>query len=203
MRCRCTGLRALPPPAAINALRTGSRAAGRAAVRARLAEALRQMLDAEDDHLPAWSLGRARAAPLSRPTLFLTPAILPAALARAASGTRRATLAGGLGRLRWAPQRGGLDPRGCRACWCAGVAAANPEARRCAEPRACSICVNPWACCPGCATRCRWCLRAMTLIAVGDLWLDARWCVAAGAGLGIVWEGAPRLLICRAGPIGL
>jgi tRNA(Ile)-lysidine synthase len=32
------------------------------------------------------------------------------------------------------------------------------------------------------------------LIAVGDLWQDARWCVAAGApGFGCDWHGAPLL----------
>jgi tRNA(Ile)-lysidine synthase len=33
------------------------------------------------------------------------------------------------------------------------------------------------------------------LIAVGDLWQDARWCVAAGApGFGCVWQDAPLLV---------
>jgi hypothetical protein len=30
------------------------------------------------------------------------------------------------------------------------------------------------------------------LVAVGDLWQDARWCVAAGVqGVGCVWENGP------------
>ena len=33
------------------------------------------------------------------------------------------------------------------------------------------------------------------LIAVGDLWQDARWCVAPGApGFGCAWRGAPILV---------
>jgi hypothetical protein len=33
------------------------------------------------------------------------------------------------------------------------------------------------------------------LIAVGDLWQDARWCVAEGApGLGCDWQDAPILI---------
>jgi tRNA(Ile)-lysidine synthase len=33
------------------------------------------------------------------------------------------------------------------------------------------------------------------LIAVADLWLDARWCMALGeAGLGLAWEGAPIIV---------
>ena len=34
-----------------------------------------------------------------------------------------------------------------------------------------------------------------SLIAVGDLWLDSRWCVAAGEpGSAFLWEGAPTLV---------
>jgi tRNA(Ile)-lysidine synthase len=34
-----------------------------------------------------------------------------------------------------------------------------------------------------------------TLIAVADLWSDARWCVAPlEAGLAVVWEGAPNIV---------
>ncbi len=33
------------------------------------------------------------------------------------------------------------------------------------------------------------------LIAVGDLWQDARWCVApGGAGFGCVWDDAPAVI---------
>jgi hypothetical protein len=34
-----------------------------------------------------------------------------------------------------------------------------------------------------------------SLVAIGDLWHDARWCVPSGlAGLGVVWEDAPLLV---------
>jgi tRNA(Ile)-lysidine synthase len=33
------------------------------------------------------------------------------------------------------------------------------------------------------------------LIAIGDLWLDARWCAPVGRpGLALVWEGAPIIV---------
>jgi hypothetical protein len=33
------------------------------------------------------------------------------------------------------------------------------------------------------------------LVAVGDLWLDARWCVAAGEpGFGVAWDGGPNIV---------
>jgi hypothetical protein len=36
---------------------------------------------------------------------------------------------------------------------------------------------------------------ADSLIAVADLWSDARWCVAFGEpGLGVAWEGAPIIV---------
>ena len=36
---------------------------------------------------------------------------------------------------------------------------------------------------------------ADSLIAVADLWLDARWCVAFGEpGLGVAWEGGPIIV---------
>lgn len=60
------GLRSLPPPQRINAVRYWLSGAGAdAPSAARIAEALRQMLDAAADHLPAVVWGRACPAPLS------------------------------------------------------------------------------------------------------------------------------------------
>jgi tRNA(Ile)-lysidine synthase len=166
---------------------------------ARLKEALRQINEAANDHLPTVTWGE-HALRRYRDRLFLTEANPPAlreANAWAVQPAARLALGAQLGTLCWAPQLGGLDaarlpqlvvvkPR-------AGGEMLKPAARaktQSVQHLCQSLGVVPW-------------MRAAlplvyageALIAVGDLWLDARWCVAASAhGVGCVWEGAPVLV---------
>jgi tRNA(Ile)-lysidine synthase len=192
------GLRALSPPEQVNTLRywISARAAPPPST-ARLNEAVRQIIAADADHQPAVIWGE-HALRRYRNRLFLTAARPPALTERCEWRIADdLDLGGELGCLQWSPQRGGLD------------AARLPETlvvrrRRGGETlkvhrrgrtqslqHLCqSLGVLPWL---------RDALPLLyaghDLIAVGDLWQDARWCVAAGArGFGCTWRGAPLLV---------
>ena len=85
-------------------------------------------------------------------------------------------------RCSWVPQRGGLDP--ARLPPILTVAAARGgeslQARRGrTHSHACSICVKAMGVLPWMRDALPLVYAGEALIAVGDLWLDARWCVAA------------------------
>jgi tRNA(Ile)-lysidine synthase len=151
---------------------------------ARLNEALRQLFEARADHLPAivWSGYALRR---YRQRVFLTDAEPPRL-----EGTRHWRVAAGShldlgpnsGTLRWAAQCGGLDAqrlpesvmvrrRGGGEALKPGTKAKNRSVQHLCQSQG----VLPWM---------RDALPLVfaddALIAVGDLWLDARWCVAAG-----------------------
>ena len=165
----------------------------------RLAEALRQIVAANDDHLPAVLWGD-HALRRYRNRLFLTPAMPPCVDERGEWATAAAAthlLARGLGTLQWSSQSGGLDAARLPAMLVVrrrrGGESLKPQryARTQTLQHLCqSLGVLPWM---------RNALPLLyagdELIAVGDLWQDARWCVAAGApGLGCVWRAAPTLV---------
>jgi tRNA(Ile)-lysidine synthase len=194
-----TGLRALDPAGQRNAVRhwiAGNSVALPST--ARLTEALRQMLEADADHMPAVRWG-AHALRRYRNRLFLTaanPLRMPEQCNWSAAEAT-VELGAGLGRLRWAPQVGGLDaarlPRMLVVRRRRGGERLRPQrrARTMTLQHLCqSLGVLPWM---------RDALPLLyageDLIAVGDLWRDARWCVAAGApGVGCIWDGAPLLV---------
>jgi tRNA(Ile)-lysidine synthase len=165
---------------------------------ARLAEALRQILDADADHLPVIPWGE-HALRRYRGRMFLTAAHPPCIHEPRewAVGIEALELGGKLGRLQWSPQQGGLDaarlPHTLVICRRRGGERLRPRrrARTMSLQHLCqSLGVLPWM---------RDALPLLyagdDLIAVGDLWQDARWCVAAGApGVGCVWHDAPPLL---------
>jgi tRNA(Ile)-lysidine synthase len=166
---------------------------------ARLAEALRQFGAADADHLPAVRWGE-HALRRYGGRLFLTAAHPPCiGDSREWAVTAEATLelGGGLGRLHWSPQAGGLDaarlPHTLHVRRRRGGERLRPQpsARTTSLKHLCqSLGVLPWM---------RDALPLLyagdELIAAGDLWQDARWCVAAGEpGLGVVWQDAPQLL---------
>ncbi|MGO9512415.1 MAG: tRNA lysidine(34) synthetase TilS [Steroidobacteraceae bacterium] len=195
-----TGLRSLPKLEQINTLRHWlSLAAVTLPPTARLTEALRQVFAADADHLPAIVWGP-HALRRYRERLFITAAAVPALGASrdwpVIPGSRL-DLGPGLGTLRWAPQIGGLDAsrlpqvlsvrqrRGGEALKVGRRAKTHSVQHLCQ-----SLGVLPWM---------RDALPMLyagdALIAVGDLWQDARWCVAAGApGFGCVWDGAPAII---------
>ena len=194
------GLRSLAPQARINALRFWLAEAGvDAPPAARLTEALRQMFDAQIDHLPAIVWGN-YAMRRYRQRIFLTPAHPPRLEGRHpwCTGTAAALdLGPNLGTLSWVAQAGGLDS----ARLSQSVMVRRREGGETLKPAAGArtqtvqhLCqeqgVLPW-------------MRAAlplvfagdTLIAIGDLWLDARLRAAAGApGIAIRWLEAPIIV---------
>jgi tRNA(Ile)-lysidine synthase len=194
------GLRALRSPERINALRFWLCDANvEPPSTARLNEALRQIFEAEVDHLPAILWGD-NALRRYRQRVYLTDAHPPLL-----EGTRRWRVAPGSrvdlgpksGTLRWAPQFGGLDAqrlpetvsvrrRGGGETLRPGATSKTQSVQHLCQSQG----VLPWM---------RDALPLVfaddALIAVADLWLDARWCVAPlEAGLGVVWEGGPIIV---------
>jgi tRNA(Ile)-lysidine synthase len=195
------GLRALPPREQANVLRYWIAAAAIVPPStSRLLEAMRQIFTANADHLPAVVWG-AHALRRYQERLFVTPAE-PPALPEAAVEWRvapgsRLDLGAGLGALRWDLRPGGLD-----AARLPGVVSVHrrrggetlkPSARartQTVQHLCQAMGILPWM---------RDALPMIhvgeALVAVGDLWQDARFSAAAGAsGLACVWEGAPDLM---------
>ena len=165
---------------------------------ARLEEALRQMLTAQGDHEPAVQWGE-HVLRRYRDRLFLTAAVLPALGEpldwRASAGSRLA-LGTGLGALRWIERAGGLDPARLPGSVCVRrrrggeTLKTGPRARTQSVQHLCqAMGVLPWL-----RDALPMIYAGDTLIAVGDLWQDARSSVPADIlGLGCVWEDAPSL----------
>ena len=194
------GLRTLMAQERINAVRFWLSEMGvEAPSTARLTEALRQIFEADVDHLPAVVWG-GHALRRYRRRVFLTTAHPPRLV-----GARRwfvqpgstVDLGPDLGKLRWVAQAGGIAterlpdalivrPRdGGESLKPAALAKTRSVQHLCQ-----SLGVLPWL---------RDALPLVfaddALIAVADLWSDAHWCVAVDAlGLGIVWEQAPIIV---------
>jgi tRNA(Ile)-lysidine synthase len=194
------GLRAMQPPERINALRFWLCEAGvEPPPTARLNEALRQILEAKADHLPNIAWG-GRALRRYRQRVFLTHAEPP----RLEGSHRwhvheesRLELGPNLGELCWAAQMGGLDaqrlPEVLIVRGREGGEALKPAARARTQSlqHLCQLQgVLPWM---------RDALPLVyagdVLIAVGDLWLDARWRVGPRElGFAINWQQAPIIV---------
>ena len=194
-----SGLRALPNRERLHVVRHWlSLAAVEPPSTARLDEALRQMLTAQTDHEPAVQWGE-HVLRRYRDRLFLTASVLPAIggpLDWPVSAGERLELGAGLGALRWMERAGGLDPArlpgsvAVRRRRGGETLKTGPRARTQSVQHLCqAIGVLPWL---------RDALPMIhagnTLIAVGDLWQEARWSVSADIpGLACVWEDAPPL----------
>jgi tRNA(Ile)-lysidine synthase len=194
------GLRALKPQERINALRLWLRAADvEPPSTARLTEALRQMLEAKADHLPAivWADYALRR---YRQRVFLTPAITP----RLEGGHRWTVapdavldLGSGLGRLHWVDQTGGLDAERLSDAVIVRPREGGETLRPAAQAKTQSVqhlCqshgVLPWL-----RDALPYIHAGNSLIAIGDLWLDAGWCVPVGhAGFAVLWEQGPIIV---------
>jgi tRNA(Ile)-lysidine synthase len=193
-------LRTLSAPEQVNTLRYWIRAhATPPPSTARLNEALRQIIAADADHLPAviWSGYALRR---YRNRLFLTPASPPALKEYRewpVADDFSLDLGGELGVLQWSPLPGGLDAarlpetlmvrrrRGGETLRVHGHGRTQSLQHLCQ-----SLGVLPWM-----RDALPLVYAGCDLIAVGDLWQDARWCVAAGApGFGFTWRGAPILV---------
>jgi tRNA(Ile)-lysidine synthase len=194
-----TGLRALSPTEQLNVLRYWIAARQvQPPSTARLTEALRQMIAAAADHLPVIMWGE-HALRRYRDRLFLTMARPPRVGEPRewlfAPGVRL-NLGSELGTLQWSPQIGGLDadrlPDRVVVRQRRGGETLKPQrrARTTSVQHLCqSLGVLPWM-----RDALPLVYAGNDLIAVGDLWQDARWRVAAGApGVGCDWHDAPIL----------
>ena len=194
-----TGLRALSSTEQLNVLRYWIAANEvQPPSTARLTEALRQIIAAAADHLPVIMWGE-HALRRYRDRLFLTMAHPPRVgeqreWSLAAGG--KLNLGGELGTLQWSPQIGGLDadrlPDMVVVRQRRGGETLKPQrrARTTSVQHLCqSLGVLPWM-----RDALPLVYAGNDLIAVGDLWQDARWRVAAGApGVGCNWHDAPIL----------
>jgi tRNA(Ile)-lysidine synthase len=194
------GLRALGTLRRINAVRHWilSEAAVPPST-ARLTEALRQVFEAEPDHLPAVVWGRS-ALRRYRDRLFLTEAD-PPRLAPAVQWSVRSgaviDLGPGLGTLRWVEQSGGLDASRLSDGLCVrrrrggetlkpGLHADTQSVQHLCQ----SLGVLPWM-----RDALPLIFAGDALVAIGDLWLDARWRSLPGnPGLCCVWDNAPIIV---------
>ena len=198
------GLRRLEAAERVAVLRLFIAAAGaRLPSTARLHEALRQMLEAGPDRLPAIVWGE-HALRRYRDRLYLTPARPPrleGALewrvpASEAAQDAMLELPDGLGRLRWEPARGGLDPR--RVCGRLEVRGRGPPAALRIAPggRTHSIrqLMQAWGVRPWMRDALPFIHAQGTLLAVGDLWHNVELNVGPQAmGVRCRWEDAPAL----------
>jgi len=166
---------------------------------ARLVEALRQVLEADADQLPAitWAEHALRR---YRDRVFLTAGELPSLGEprewRAAPGAVLG-LGPSLGRLEWVPRAGGLDPSRMPPLLEVrrrqGGESLRPE-RRGRTQTLKNLCQS-WGVLPWMRDALPLVYAGSDLVAVGDLWVDARWCVAPeAAGIGCHWRDAPRLM---------
>ena len=190
-------LRALPQPRRMNAVRLWLSEAGvEPPSTARLGEALRQVFDADEDHLPTIEWGT-KALRRYRQRLFLTeahPPRLAEAMPRADHLGSRILLGDKLGNLTWTAQMGGIAagalPSVITVRRRVGGETLKP-ARSAKTQTVQHLCqsqgVLPWM-----RDALPMVFAGEELIAVGDLWTDARWCAADDApGLAIVWNDAP------------
>jgi tRNA(Ile)-lysidine synthase len=193
------GLRALPERERVNVLRRWLAEAGIAPPpAARLAEGLRQTLTADADHVPAVLWG-GHALRRYRERLCLTPAAVPSLCVRrewAMRSQSRLDLGDGLGALCWVPRKGGLDaellPAALNVRRRSGGESLKPGARASTQSvqHLCqAMGVLPWM-----RDALPMIYAGESLIAVGDIWRDARWLAGRDeAGFEVVWEGAPEL----------
>jgi tRNA(Ile)-lysidine synthase len=206
------GLRALAHVERIDSLRFWLCEAGvEPPSTARLTEALRQIFDADIDHLPCVRWGE-HALRRYRDRIFLTPAVPPrleGAVRWPVRPDSQLDLGPSLGTLRWVAQIGGIDAERVPHAVFVRRRDGGEVLRPAAKARTQSVrhlCqrhgVLPWMrdalplvfAREGAAAG-RGAVAADDLIAVGDLWLEARWCVAPSEpGLGVVWENAPVIV---------
>jgi tRNA(Ile)-lysidine synthase len=191
------GLRALAPLKRANAVRLWlHQEDAEAPSTARLAEALRQVFDAEADHQPAIIFGP-HALRRYRQRLFVTradPPRVPEAQSWIAVEGSSLELGPALGNLNWIPQRGGIAaqrlPDGVIVRGRGGgeTLKPGPSAKTQTLQHLCqALGVLPWM-----RDALPLVFAGDELIAVADLWLDARWCAAADApGLKVAWNNAP------------
>ena len=194
-----TGLRALTERERINVLR---RWLGQAGIgpppTARLEEGLRQTLSADADQGPAIVWGE-HALRRYRERLFVTAATVPSLVARRdwpMPANSRLELGPGLGALRWVPCLGGIDAKRLPAALNVRRRIGGETLKLGVRGRTQSVqhlCqamgVLPWM-----RDALPMIYAGDSLVAIADIWRDARWLAGPGErGFECVWEGAPEL----------
>jgi tRNA(Ile)-lysidine synthase len=191
------GLRALSALRRVNAVRLWLSQQGlEAPSTARLTEALRQVLDAEADHQPAIVWGH-HALRRYRQRLFVTradPPRVPEAQSWIVAEGSSVVLGPGLGNLTWIAQRGGIAAQRLPA----SVIVRGRDGGETLKPASSAKTQTVQHLCQALGVL-PWMRDALPLvfvgdelIAVADLWLDARWCTPADApGLKVAWNNAP------------
>jgi tRNA(Ile)-lysidine synthase len=192
------GLRALAPFKRMSVLRQWlSEAGADTPSTARLGEALRQVLDAHSDHQPAIAWGH-HALRRYRQRLFLTevdpPHLEPGSWSTAPGSVF--PLGRNLGSLSWSVRAGGIAAdalpgivtvrgrEGGESLKPAALASTHTVQHLCQ-----ALGVFPWI-----REALPFIFAGDELIAVADLWIDARWCAPADQpGLCIEWTGGPTI----------
>jgi tRNA(Ile)-lysidine synthase len=194
------GLRAMSAPERINALRFWLCDANvEPPTAARLNEALRQIFEAKADHLPSIVWGD-HALRRYRQRVFLTDAEPPRL-----EGTRhwraapdsRIDLGPNLGTLRWEQEIGGIDaqrlPQTVIVRRRDGGEVLKPAVK--AKSRSVQHLCQSQGVLPWMRDALPLVFAGDALVAVADLWVDARWCAAPlEPGFALVWEGAPIIV---------
>jgi len=192
-------LRALPQLNRVSAIRAWLSEAGvEAPSTARLAEALRQVFDADADHQPAIMWGD-KALRRYRQRLFLTAANCPRLEGERPWATALGSsiaLGANLGSLTWRAQTGGIAadalPTTVMVRGREGGETLKPG--RAAKTQTVQHLCQAQGVLPWMRDALPLVFAGDQLIAVADLWLEARWCAAPGApGLKIAWNNAPSV----------
>jgi tRNA(Ile)-lysidine synthase len=193
------GLRSLSASRRINAVRWWLRQAGvEVPSTARLEEALRQMFDAQSDQNPAIVWGN-KALRRYRQRMFVTDAELPRfgdEQEWCAAPGASLELAPRLGSLSWIAAVGGLAPARLPAAVTVRRRGGGESLRpaRSAKTQTVQHLCQTWGVLPWMRDALPLVFAGDALIAVGDLWMDADWCAAAGAtGLNVAWNNAPAV----------
>jgi len=203
-------LRALPTLRRFNAVRLWLGESGvQPPSTTRLAETLRQVFDAQADHMPVVAWGEF-AMRRYRQRLFLTaarPARLEGAREWQVGSAQPLELGNGLGQLVWTPQHGGIDPKFSHVLLQVRARVGGeslqpfPKAKTQTVQHLCQgLGVLPWM-----RDALPLLFAGNDLIAVADLWLDAHWCAAVGTrgdqtrgspppGFALTWLRAPIIV---------
>jgi tRNA(Ile)-lysidine synthase len=189
------GLRILPAERRANAVRLWLSTQGmEPPSAARLTEALRQILDADEDQQPAIVWGD-KALRRYRHRMFVTDADPPRVQAKSWPVSLGSCLELGsrLGSMTWIAQAGGIAadrlPAAVTVQRRMGGETLKPGAT--AKTQSLQHLCQSWGVLPWMRDALPLIVCGDELIAVADMWVDARWRVADAPGLGIAWRGAP------------
>jgi tRNA(Ile)-lysidine synthase len=191
------GLRCLTPLKRANAVRLWLSEKGlEPPSTARLGEALRQILDAEEDQQPAIVWG-GKALRRYRQRMFVTDADPPRLEAQPWVARLGSSIELGpqLGRLTWVAQIGGIAPHRLPATLAVRRRSGGETLKPAPLARTQSVqhLCQSWGVLPWMRDALPLVFAGDELIAIADMWAHAGWSAAEGPGLRIEWSGAPNV----------